>query len=88
MTYIISALAVYKILHIAQALLVRDVMPWVKVVTGALVSFLAVGLAGGQKSVGMFVLSSLAVATLSGTAHSVIRLLTYLGDMAARKSVK
>lgn len=88
MTYIIAALAVYKLLHITQALLVRDVMPWVKVLAGAVVSFAAVGMAGGQKSVGMFVLSSLAVATLAGTAHTVIRLLTYLGDMAARKSVK
>lgn len=91
MTYIICGLAVYKTLHIILALLTKEVMPWVKVVAGMVIAVGAIGLASpylGHKSFGWFVLSALAVATLAGLTHTVIRLLTYLGDMAARKALR
>ena len=89
MMYIIAALAVYKSIHVTTSLLTREVMPWVKVVAGLLFSIGAVGFAGtrfGPTNFSNFVLSSLAVATLAGVTHTVIRLLTFLGDMAARKA--
>lgn len=80
----IAALAVYKMLQIILSLLPREVQPWVKVVAGALLAFGATALSG----VDNFVLSALAVATLAGATHTVLRLLTYLGDLALRRSLK
>lgn len=80
----IAALAVYKSMHIITSLLPREVMPWVKVVVGTVLSFGAAWLAGLES----YLLSALAVATLAGATHTIIRLLTYVGDMAARKSIK
>lgn len=80
----IASLAVYKALHVATSLLPREVMPWVKVVAGVVFSFLAAWLANLES----YVLSSLAVATLAGVTHTLIRLLTYVGDMAARRATK
>lgn len=80
----IAALAVYKAMHVITSLLPREVMPWVKVVAGVLLAFGATWLANLES----YLLSSLAVATLAGATHTIIRLLTYVGDMAARKSVK
>lgn len=92
MMFFISALAVYKMLQIILALLPREVMPWVKVLAGTVLSFGAVGIAtstfGVGKSFGDLVLVSLTVATLAGVTHTVIRLLTHLGDWAARRSIK
>lgn len=84
----IASLSVYKLLHIITSLLPREVMPWVKVLLGTLLSFLVVGIAGEDLTAGKYVLFSLGVATLSSTVHTCLRLLTYLGDMAARKSIK
>lgn len=84
MTTLIAALAVYKIIHVITSLLPREVMPWVKVLVGTLISFGVVA----TVDVEYYVLSSLAVATLAGVVHSTIRLVTYLGDMAARKATK
>lgn len=84
MTLVLAALAVYKALQIILSLLPREVQPWVKVLAGTILAFGATALA----DVDYFVLSALAVATLAGTVHSVLRLLTYLGDYAARKAFK
>lgn len=80
----VAALAVYKTMHVITSLLPREVMPWVKVVAGVVLAFGAARLANLES----YLLSSLAVATLAGVTHTIIRMLTYVGDMAARKSVK
>lgn len=80
----IAALAVYKTLQIILSLLPREVQPWVKVLAGTVLAFGATAISG----VDNFVLSALAVATLAGAAHTVLRLLTYLGDLALRRSLK
>lgn len=80
----IASLAVYKAIHFITSLLPREVEPWVKVVAGVLFGFLAAWI-GNLES---YLLSSLAIATLAGVTHTLIRLLTYLGDMAARKATK
>lgn len=91
MIYLVCALAVYKTLHVILALLTREVMPWVKVTAGVILSVVSVGLvflsSDAHFEYGV-VLSALAVATLAGLTHTVIRLLTYLGDMAARKAIR
>jgi len=80
----IAALAVYKAIHVITSLLPRETMPWVKVVAGVVLSFGAAWLANLES----YLLSSLAVATLAGVTHTSIRMLTYVGDMAARKATK
>lgn len=80
----LAGLAVYKLLQVILALLPRDVQPWVKVVAGVLLS-IPVTILAGLNSVAV---STLAVATLAGATHSVLRLLTYVGDFALRKSLK
>lgn len=84
MTLVLASLAVYKAMHLTLALLPREPMPWVKVVLGTILSFGAAFLAG----VNDVVLSAFAIATIAGATHTVLRLLTYLGDMALRKAVK
>lgn len=59
-------------------------MPWVKIIAGAVLSVGASALADLDD----VVLSSIAVATLAGAVHGVLRMLTFLGDLAARKSTK
>ena len=84
MNYIICALAVYKLIQVADALSPREAMPWVKVMTGVLASY-------GSTFIIPFTvhgLAGLAVATLAGTVHSLLRLLTFLGDMANKRSLK
>lgn len=81
---LIAALAVYKALQVVLVLLPREVQPWVKTVAGVLLALAAAALAG----VDNFVLSALCIATLAGAAHSLLRLVTYLGDLAMRKSLK
>jgi hypothetical protein len=84
MVTLLCGLAVYKVLQVILVLLPREPMPWVKVLAGVVVSF-GVALAA---RVDYVVLSALAIATLAGATHSAIRLLTYAGDLAFRKSIK
>jgi hypothetical protein len=84
MNYIICALAVYKLIQIADALSPREAMPWVKVIVGVVVSY-------GTTFILDFSdhwLAGLVVATLAGAVHSLLRLLTFLGDMASKRSLK
>lgn len=81
-----AALAVYKLLQVILSLLPREVMPWVKVIAGTVLSFLVtimLDVSGWD-----YVLFSLAVATMASSVHTVLRLITYLGDAAAKKSLK
>lgn len=84
MTIALAALAVYKTVQVVLSLLPREPMPWVKVLLGTVIGFGATALAGPDD----YVLSALAVATLAGATHTVLRLLTYLGDMALRRAMK
>lgn len=81
---ILTALAVYKVLQVVLVLLPREVQPWVKVIAGVVIS-IPVTLLSGLEDVAI---SSLAVATLAGATHTVLRLLTYVGDLAIRRSIR
>ena len=81
MDYIIGALAVYKIVQLLDALAPKEAMPWVKVLVGIVFGYIV-----------SFVMnmpdrwtSGLAVATLAGTCHGVLRFITLIGDSAGRK---
>lgn len=82
MDYIIGALAVYKIVQLLDALAPKEAMPWVKVLVGIVFGYIV-----------SFVMnmpdrwtSGLAVATLAGTCHGVLRFITLIGDSAGRKA--
>jgi hypothetical protein len=84
MNYLICALAVYKLVQIADALSPREAMPWVKVIFG-------VALAYGSTFILHFPdrwITGLAIASLAGAIHSLLRLLTLSGDMVSRRVVK
>lgn len=84
MELLICSLAVYKFVQLAEALSPREPMPWVKVVFSVAVSY---GAAALTQIEDLWV-SGLVVATIAGTVHTVLRLLTLVGDMAYRKSIK
>jgi hypothetical protein len=84
MNYIIAALAVYKLVQLLNVLTPREAMPWVKILAGVAFGYGA-----------SFVLniedmwtSGLVVATLAGACHGVLRMITLVGDMSQRKSLK
>lgn len=79
---IISALAVYKAAQLLDALSPREAMPWVKLIVVIALSYGAAALA----DLDGLLISGLAVATLAGAAHSVLRLITLLGDRASKQA--
>jgi hypothetical protein len=84
MEILLCSLAVYKFVHLADSLSPKEAMPWVKVVFSIAVSYIAVAIA----QIGDLWMAGLAVATIAGTVHTLLRLLTLVGDMAYRKSIK
>jgi hypothetical protein len=84
MELLLCSLAVYKFVQVSEALVPKEPMPWVKVIFSAASSY-AVGAIAG---VGDLWVSGLVIATLAGTVHAILRLLTLVGDMAYRKSIK
>jgi F0F1-type ATP synthase assembly protein I len=82
MNYIIGALAVYKVLQVLDALTPKEAMPWVKIIFGVLLGYIVTMLIPvDHKPV-----AGLVIATLAGTCHGLLRLVTLLGDMAKRKA--
>lgn len=84
MTHVVLALGVYKVVQIIDALLPREVMPWVKIIAATVLSYGACSLYGTEN----IWIDGVAVATLSGTVHSVLRLVTLGGDVAHKKSLR
>lgn len=81
---LLASLAVYKLIQVLDAVSPREAMPWVKVLAGVTVSYPAAIIAG----VPNVTLGGLAVATVAGTIHAVLRLITLTGDMARKKSLR
>lgn len=84
MTFLICSLAVYKVIQVLDSLTPKEAMPWVKVVVGVCLGYIASFIVGFPY-IGIY---GLAVAAVAGTVHSVLRMITYVGDMAHRKSLK
>lgn len=70
----------YKVVQILDALTPKEAMPWVKVMVSTVISFGAAALMG----TGNLVIYGFAVATVAGTVHTVLRLLTLMGDRNRR----
>lgn len=91
MIYIFGALAVYKMLQIILSVIPKEPMAWVKAVAAWLLACVVVWILHdyiSEENFGWVFVSTFVVATLSGLVHTVNRLLTYLGDLAARKSIR
>lgn len=84
MEILLCSLAVYKFVQIAEALSPREPMPWVKLLFTVAISYISMAIISPHNLWFM----GLAVATIAGTVHSTLRLLTLAGDMAYRKSIK
>jgi len=84
MSLIIASLAVYKVMQTLDALTPREAMPWVKVLAGIALGYGAAALARLDD----LLLSGLAVAALAGSVHAVLRLVTLVGDLARKRSLR
>lgn len=80
---IICGLAVYKLLQLIESLLPKEPMPWVKVLVAALMGYGVTFVT----SVDNDVVNGLAIATIAGAAHSLLRLSTLAGDLLRRRAV-
>jgi len=84
MDLLLAALAVYKIVQILDLFLTKEPMPWVKVVATLLISYALVLILWTD----VIWLHGLVVATIAGIVHSLIRMITLMGDMARTKSLR
>jgi hypothetical protein len=84
MDYIIAALAVYKIVQLADALTPKEAMPWVKIIFTVILSYPITLVLGTPNPY----IDGLAVATLAGVCHAVVRLVMLLGDNIKRKAIR
>jgi hypothetical protein len=84
MEYIIAGLAVYKMLQLLDVLTPREAMPWVKIIFGVLLGYISTLLI----TVPNVAIGGLVIATIAGTVHALLRLLTLMGDWAKRKATR
>lgn len=84
MTFILCCLAVYKLIQLIDSLLPKEPMPWVKLLASVTLGHVA-ALVGGLNYI---YLSGLAIATVAGGVHSLLRLITLAGDSAQRKNLR
>ena len=80
MELVLCALAVYKLVQILDALSPKEAMPWVKVLVS---TALAYG-AGAIMGVDDLLIQGLAIATVAGATHTLLRLTTLVGDRTRR----
>jgi hypothetical protein len=84
MDYIIGALAVYKTVHLLEMALPRPVETWVKIAASVLLSYGAAVILW----VDHLPLAGLGIATLASVVHAVLRLLTLVGDLVMRRTIR
>tara|TARA_B110000196_G_scaffold315723_1_gene325845 strand:+ start:202 stop:456 length:255 start_codon:yes stop_codon:yes gene_type:complete len=84
MGYIIGALAVYKTVHLLEMALPRPVETWVKIAASVLLSYGAAVILW----VDHLPLAGLGIATLASVVHAVLRLLTLVGDLVMRRTIR
>lgn len=84
MELLLAALAVYKVVQILDLFLTKEPMPWVKVVATLVMSYASVLILWTDT----IWLDGLVVATIAGIVHSLIRMITLMGDMARTKSLR
>lgn len=84
MTYILGALAVYKIIQVLDSLTTKEAMPWVKILVGVALGYgISFVIDTPNKWIG-----GLIIATLASACHGIMRLVVVLGDLAVRRTIK
>lgn len=84
MNYILAGLAVYKTIQVLDVLTPKEAMPWVKITFGVMLGYISTMLI----EIPNVPLGGLVIATIAGTVHGLLRLLTLLGDWAQRKTIR
>ena len=84
MELLVASLAVYKLVQLAESLVTKETMPWVKILFSISLSYAVAALL----RVDNLAVVGLTVATLAGTVHAVLRLITLIGDLARRRSTR
>lgn len=84
MTYLLAGLAVYKLVQILDLLTPKEAMPWVKVLVGTAIGYGVSFIAQTENKW----IDGLVIATIAGACHGILRMVTLVGDMAQRKSIK
>jgi hypothetical protein len=84
MNYLIAALAVYKLVQLADSLTPKEAMPWVKIVFSIIISY-PISIVLGTPNI---YIDGLSIAALAGVYHAMIRLLMLLGDNSKRKVIR
>lgn len=84
MELFVTGIAVYKLIQLIDSLLPKEPMPWVKLAASIGAGYGAAAVAGLDN----IWVSGLAVSTVAGAAHALLRLATLVGDMAQRKSLR
>ena len=84
MDYIIGALAVYKTVHLLELALPRPVETWVKVAASVALSYGAAVILWTDH----LLISGLVIASLASVVHAVLRLLTLVGDLVMRRTIR
>lgn len=82
MTLLIGGLAVYKVIHIITSALPKKLNGWVIVLSGAILGIITSVFISSEN----VVFSGLAMATIASATHSVLRLVTLVGDSSIRQS--
>jgi membrane associated rhomboid family serine protease len=81
METLLAALAVYKLIQFFKALLPKKPMPWVTLLFSLTLGILAAAYIRADD----WLLYGLAIATLSGACHAVLRVITLHGDLALKR---
>lgn len=84
MEFIVASLATYKVVQLLDALVPREVMPWVKILVGIALGYVASLIL----SLDGLPVMGLAVAAGAGILHTVLRLTTLVGDVARKRSAR
>jgi hypothetical protein len=80
----LAALAVYKVSQFLDAVSPKEALPWVKIFVTTVLGYATLPFVTSDTPY----LWGLAVATVAGTIHIALRLLTLLGDLALKRSLK
>lgn len=84
MNYILAGLAVYKVIQVLDSLTPKEAMPWVKIVFGVMLGYITTMVL----PIDNIPVGGLAIATIAGTVHGLLRLITLMGDWAQRKATR
>lgn len=84
MNYLISGLAVYKLMQFLNTMTPKEAMPWVKILTGVVLGY---GISFIINLPDKWI-SGLVVATIASACHGILRVITLHGDLTARKTYK